>query len=150
MERLLKLSYKELHKVHYPIEAVLSNMQEIILEKKYSDKLKSGIVINSKLIDNEINRENKLILVKNNSKLVCIANLEKSILYHDVTLIYSLEGIVTISVKEKKEIVINFGKDEKNTGSTEVQVAILTKKINSLTEHFKINKKDHHSKREGF
>jgi len=58
-----------------------------------------------------------------------------------------LEGIVTISVKEKKEIVIDFGKDEKNTGSTEVQVAILTKKINSLTEHFKNNKKDHHSKR---
>ncbi len=54
---------------------------------------------------------------------------------------------MTISVKEKKEIVIDFGKDEKNTGSTEVQVAILTKKINSLTEHFKINKKDHHSKR---
>ena len=54
---------------------------------------------------------------------------------------------MTISVKEKKEIVINFGKDEKNTGSTEVQVAILTKKINSLTEHFKVNKKDHHSKR---
>ena len=50
-------------------------------------------------------------------------------------------------MKEKKEIVIDFGKDEKNTGSTEVQVAILTKKINSLTEHFKINKKDHHSKR---
>ena len=54
---------------------------------------------------------------------------------------------MTISVKEKKEIVIDFGKDEKNTGSTEVQVAILTKKINSLTEHFKNNKKDHHSKR---
>ena len=54
---------------------------------------------------------------------------------------------MTITVKEKKEIVIDFGKDEKNTGSTEVQVAILTKKINSLTEHFKINKKDHHSKR---
>ena len=54
---------------------------------------------------------------------------------------------MTISVKEKKEIVLDFGKDEKNTGSTEVQVAILTKKINSLTEHFKINKKDHHSKR---
>ena len=54
---------------------------------------------------------------------------------------------MTISVEEKKEIVIDFGKDEKNTGSTEVQVAILTKKINSLTEHFKINKKDHHSKR---
>jgi len=54
---------------------------------------------------------------------------------------------VTISVKEKKEIVVEFGEDEKNTGSTEVQVAILTKKINSLTEHFKVNKKDHHSKR---
>ncbi len=54
---------------------------------------------------------------------------------------------MTISVKEKKEIVIGFGKSEKNTGSTEVQVAILTKKINSLTEHFKKNKKDHHSKR---
>ena len=77
MESLLKLSYEELQKVHYPIEAVLSNMQEINLEKKYSDKLKSGIIIESKLIDNEINRENKLILVKNNSKLVCIANLEK-------------------------------------------------------------------------
>ena len=54
---------------------------------------------------------------------------------------------MTISVKEKKEIVVDFGKSEKNTGSTEVQVAILTKKINSLTEHFKNNKKDHHSKR---
>ena len=66
-----------MEKVHYPIECVLSNMQEIILEKKYSDKLKNGIIINSKLINNKINRENKLILVKNNSKLVCIANLEK-------------------------------------------------------------------------
>ena len=69
MEKLLKLSYKELEKVHYPIESVLSNMQEIILEKKYSDKLKSGIVIDINLIDKKINRENKLILVKNNSKL---------------------------------------------------------------------------------
>jgi len=54
---------------------------------------------------------------------------------------------VTISVKEKKDIVLDFGKNEKNTGATEVQVAILTKKINDLSEHFKINKKDHHSKR---
>ena len=54
---------------------------------------------------------------------------------------------MTISVSEKKEIVIDFGNNEKNTGSTEVQVAILTKKINSLTEHFKSHKKDHHSKR---
>ncbi len=54
---------------------------------------------------------------------------------------------MTISVSEKKEIVLDFGKDKKNTGSTEVQVAILTKKINSLTEHFKKHKKDNHSKR---
>ena len=54
---------------------------------------------------------------------------------------------MTISVSEKKEIVLEFGKNEKNTGSTEVQVAILTKKINNLTEHFKHNKKDTHSKR---
>ena len=54
---------------------------------------------------------------------------------------------MTISVKEKKEIVISFGKDEKNTGSTEVQVALLTKKINELSEHFKTHKKDHHSRR---
>tara|TARA_E500000178_G_C16845160_1_gene672478 strand:+ start:394 stop:675 length:282 start_codon:yes stop_codon:yes gene_type:complete len=58
-----------------------------------------------------------------------------------------LEVKVTISVKEKKDIVLDFGKNEKNTGATEVQVAILTKKINDLSEHFKINKKDHHSKR---
>ena len=54
---------------------------------------------------------------------------------------------MTISVKEKKKIVLDLGKNEKNTGSTEVQVGILTKKINSLTEHFKHHKKDHHSKR---
>ena len=46
------------------MKAVLDNMQEIILEKKYSDKLKNGMIINSKLINNKINSENKLILVK--------------------------------------------------------------------------------------
>ena len=52
-----------------------------------------------------------------------------------------------MNVNEKKEIVKDFGKSEKNTGSTEVQVALLTKKINYLSEHFKIHKKDHHSRR---
>ena len=77
LKKLLKLSYKELQQAYYPIESVLGHMQEIILEKKYSDKLKNGMIINTNLIGNKINRENKLILVKNNSKLVCIANLEK-------------------------------------------------------------------------
>lgn len=50
--------------------------------------------------------------------------------------------------KEKKaEIVSKFGKDAGDTGSIEVQIAILTEEINTLTEHFKEHKGDHHSKR---
>jgi len=52
-----------------------------------------------------------------------------------------------ITAQDKLEIVKKFGKNEKDTGSPEVQVAILTSRINYLTEHFKINKKDHHSRR---
>jgi len=52
-----------------------------------------------------------------------------------------------MNVNEKKEIVEGFGKNNTDTGSTEVQVALLTKKINELSEHFKIHKKDHHSRR---
>ena len=52
-----------------------------------------------------------------------------------------------MNVNEKKEIVKDFGKNSTDTGSTEVQVALLTKKINELSEHFKIHKKDHHSRR---
>lgn len=54
---------------------------------------------------------------------------------------------MAIDVKEKKEIIKKFGKRDTNTGSTEVQIALLTKKINQLSEHFKENKKDHHSRR---
>ena len=52
-----------------------------------------------------------------------------------------------MNVNEKKEIVKDFGKINTDTGSTEVQVALLTKKINELSEHFKTHKKDHHSRR---
>ena len=52
-----------------------------------------------------------------------------------------------MNVNEKKEIVKDFGKKDRDTGSTEVQVSVLTKKINELSEHFKIHKKDHHSRR---
>ena len=52
-----------------------------------------------------------------------------------------------MNVNEKKEVVKDFGKNNTDTGSTEVQVALLTKKINELSEHFKIHKKDHHSRR---
>ena len=52
-----------------------------------------------------------------------------------------------MNVDEKRDIVKDFGHNNKDTGSTEVQVALLTKKINELSEHFKIHKKDHHSRR---
>ena len=52
-----------------------------------------------------------------------------------------------MNVNENKEIVKSFGKNDTDTGSTEVQVALLTKKINELSEHFKVHKKDHHSRR---
>ncbi|MEM1062101.1 MAG: 30S ribosomal protein S15 [Planctomycetota bacterium] len=50
--------------------------------------------------------------------------------------------------KEKKAAVIEeFRRDEKDTGSAEVQIAVLTNRINALTEHMKANKKDHASRR---
>ena len=54
---------------------------------------------------------------------------------------------MTTDVKEKKGIIKQLGKKETDTGSTQVQVALLTNKINKLSEHFKLNKKDHHSRR---
>lgn len=47
----------------------------------------------------------------------------------------------------KKEIVAKFGRNAEDTGSPEVQVALLTARINHLTEHLRIHKKDHHSRR---
>lgn len=50
--------------------------------------------------------------------------------------------------KEKKvEIITNFERRERDTGSTEVQIALLTERINQLTTHFQIHKKDHNSQR---
>ena len=50
--------------------------------------------------------------------------------------------------KERKQEVINtYKREEKDTGSPEVQVALLTERINELTEHLKVHKKDNHSRR---
>ncbi|MBR6102726.1 MAG: 30S ribosomal protein S15 [Ruminococcus sp.] len=50
--------------------------------------------------------------------------------------------------KDEKTAVIEANRThEKDTGSPEVQIAILTRRINDLTEHLKLNKKDHHSRR---
>ncbi|MFH1395431.1 MAG: 30S ribosomal protein S15 [Candidatus Omnitrophota bacterium] len=54
---------------------------------------------------------------------------------------------MSIVKEKKKEIIVSFKKHEKDTGSSEVQIALLTERINSLTEHFKMHKKDHHSRR---
>lgn len=50
--------------------------------------------------------------------------------------------------KERKQEIINtFKREEKDTGSPEVQIALLTERINELTEHLKVHKKDNHSRR---
>ena len=48
---------------------------------------------------------------------------------------------------DKQEIIRKFGRNEQDTGSAEVQVALLTARINHLTEHLKVHKKDFHSRR---
>ncbi len=52
-----------------------------------------------------------------------------------------------ISKEKKAEIIKEYGRTPEDTGSPEVQVAILTERIRELTEHLKANKKDHHSRR---
>ena len=54
---------------------------------------------------------------------------------------------MTLTLERKNEIVAQFGKDDKDTGNTRVQVALLTARINELTEHLRSHKKDHHSRR---
>ncbi len=54
---------------------------------------------------------------------------------------------LTLVKEDKKKVIKKFETHENDTGSTEVQVAILTQKINRLNEHLKLNKKDHHSRR---
>ena len=54
---------------------------------------------------------------------------------------------MSITKQEKAELIKKFGRGDNDTGSTEVQVAILTTRINNLTEHLKTHKKDFHSRR---
>ena len=52
-----------------------------------------------------------------------------------------------ITKEKKAEIIAKYGKTPEDTGSTQVQVALLTERINELTEHLKVHKQDHHSRR---
>jgi small subunit ribosomal protein S15 len=56
-------------------------------------------------------------------------------------------GTVVLSGSQKQELIGKFQLHESDTGSPEVQIAILTNKINYLTQHLKEHKKDHHSRR---
>jgi small subunit ribosomal protein S15 len=58
-----------------------------------------------------------------------------------------LEERMSLTKEEKQEIIKKFGDGPKNSGKTEVQVALLTRRIADLTEHMKGNSKDHHSRR---
>jgi small subunit ribosomal protein S15 len=59
--------------------------------------------------------------------------------------VQSKEGMLT---KEKRQdIVVSFAQHEGDTGSPEVQIALLTERIRELTDHLRIHKKDHHSRR---
>ena len=55
--------------------------------------------------------------------------------------------VIFMTKAEKNEIIKKYARNEGDTGSPEVQVAVLTKRINDLTEHLRVNKKDHHSRR---
>ena len=54
---------------------------------------------------------------------------------------------MTLTVEEKREVIQQFGKTDTDTGSPEVQIALLTRRINHLTEHLREHKHDHHSRR---
>ena len=54
---------------------------------------------------------------------------------------------MSITAEKKQEVIKDHGRGKEDTGSPEVQVAILTSRINTLTEHFKTHAKDNHSRR---
>ena len=54
---------------------------------------------------------------------------------------------MTLTQEDKREVVERFGRDATDTGATEVQIALLTRRINDLTEHLRTHKHDHHSRR---
>jgi small subunit ribosomal protein S15 len=54
---------------------------------------------------------------------------------------------MTVTQERKREIVEKYGAGSADTGRTEVQIALLTERINALTEHLRAHRKDHHSRR---
>jgi small subunit ribosomal protein S15 len=54
---------------------------------------------------------------------------------------------MTLTAEEKRDIVARFGRDENDTGATQVQIALLTRRINDLNQHLREHKHDYHSQR---
>lgn len=54
---------------------------------------------------------------------------------------------MSLTAEKKQELIDKYGRSDGDTGSTEVQVALLTERINELTEHLRTHSKDHHSRR---
>ena len=54
---------------------------------------------------------------------------------------------MSLTLEKKRELVERFGANDSDTGKTEVQIALLTERINQLTEHLRAHRKDHHSRR---
>ena len=54
---------------------------------------------------------------------------------------------MSLTAERKREIIVQFGENEQDTGNTRVQVALLTQRINDLTAHLREHRKDHHSRR---
>lgn len=54
---------------------------------------------------------------------------------------------MSITQEDKQKLVGRFQRDHKDTGSPEIQIAIITERIKNLTGHFNVHKKDHHSRR---
>ena len=64
-----------------------------------------------------------------------------------VPAIHPEKGASLLSAEQKKSVIDSYRVHEGDTGSPEVQAALLTERINELADHFKVHKKDHHSRR---
>lgn len=68
-------------------------------------------------------------------------------LYYKACESFVWRGIMSITAESKTKVIEEYRTHDHDTGSPEVQTAILTSRINTLAEHFKVHKKDHHSRR---
>jgi small subunit ribosomal protein S15 len=78
--------------------------------------------------------------------LVCLGTIATPFDVNQINLTTNQEVIMALDKAKKEEIVAKYGRGTNDTGSTEVQVALITERIIYLTDHLKTNKKDHSSR----